>query len=258
MTSIERLHDVFQPYFIGAYATIEHGFSFEAHYRFNAGPLAFRYYMNPAYRLDIQPENGLVSVTSVHQGVVPSQSDLQDALENRVPQGLSQTINNTLTFSLQNPVIPTPCDPAASVSQQQEFCFSEAVKTPDDPGYLWFIFSLGFEQAGFDEATAQWAAAEMLEGLEAKNFTCINTSAGRGSCAIHPVILRINVLPDELEFVFVADDDPFEKVFFYEKLPIVVKALLPETTVPQFCFQPFVRPGGAVTMIAHDYQYEGL
>jgi hypothetical protein len=259
VTAIERNYDVFQPYFIGAYSEIDHGFAFEANYNFIAGLLSFEYYMNPAYELHIRSEDGLVSVVSVHQGVIPSQADLQDALENTVPEELAQTINKKLMFSLENPIIPTPCDPAASVSQQQEFCFGEAVKSPpDDPGYLYDIFRFGFEQAGFDESLAQWAAMQMIEGLEAKNFACISATDGGGSCAIHPVILRINVLPNELEFVFVAEDDSFEKVFFYQNLSTVVGALLPEMAVPQFCYQPFDRPDGEITMIAHGYHYEDL
>jgi len=257
VTSIERNYDVFQPHFIGAYATIAHGFSFEASYNFNSGYFSFTYYMNPAYELHIRPEDGLLTVVSVHQGVVPSQPALQDALANTVPEQLARTINEGLTFSLRNPAIPTPCDPNASVSAQQERCFSEGIGTVDDPGYLFTIFELGFKSAGFDGDTAQWAAKEMMEGLEAKNFSCV-ASDGVNSCAIHPVVERINVLPDELEFVFVAEDDPYQKVFFYQNLPTVVEALLPGTTVPQFCYQPFSRLEGEVAMITHGYLVEDL
>ena len=46
--------------------------------------------------------------------------------------------------------------------------------------------------------------------------------------------------------------------FFYQNLPTVIAALLPETTVPQFCFQSFARPDGEVTTITHGYRYEDL
>jgi hypothetical protein len=242
VTAVERDYDMFQPYFIGVYDTIAHGFSFEATYNFIAGPLSFEFYMNPAYELHVRPEDGLMSVVSVHQGVIPSQADLQDALANTVPAELAQIINEQLTFSLENPVIATDCDPAASVSQQQEFCFSAAIT--GEPGYLLTMFELGFNQAGFDDATAEWAAMEMVQGLQAKNFACITAPGGVSSCAIHPVIERVNVLPDELEFVFVSEEDPVEMVFFYQNLPTVVEALSPETTVPQFCFQPSPAPTG--------------
>jgi len=215
VSAIERNYDVFQPYFIGAYDTIAHGFSFEANYNFIVGPLSFGFYMNPAYELHIRPEDGLVNVVSVHQGVVPSQADLQDALENTVPAELAQTINKQLIVSLENPVIVTDCDPTASVSQQQEFCFADAVVGDGTgPGYLVDMFQFGFKQAGFDDATAEWAAMKMVQGLQAKNFACIAAPDGATSCAIHPVIERINVLPDELEFVFVSEEDPSEMVFF--------------------------------------------
>ncbi|MCC6551892.1 MAG: hypothetical protein IT372_02570 [Polyangiaceae bacterium] len=66
------------------------------------------------------------------------------------------------------------------------------------------------------------------------------------------------MLPDELEFVFVSEEDPFEMLFFYQNLPAVAAALSPGTAVPQFCFQSFARPDGDVTMIAHGYKYEDL
>jgi hypothetical protein len=257
-TAIERNYDVFQPYFIGAYGTIAHGFSFEASYNFIGGPLSFSYYMNPAYEFHVRPEDGLVDVVSVHQGVVPSQVDLQDALENAVPKELAQVINEKLTFSLENPLIPTDCDPAATLSQQQESCFSKAVAgDATGPGYLVFMFRFGFEQAGFDDSFAEWAAMEMVQGLQAKNFACIASDEG-SSCAIHPVVERVNVLPDEIEFVFVSEEDPHEMVFFFQNLPVVAEALSPEATVPEFCYQPFTRPDGEVTTIAHGYAFEDL
>jgi hypothetical protein len=72
------------------------------------------------------------------------------------------------------------------------------------------------------------------------------------------VIQRINVLPDELEFVFVAEDDPFEKVFFHQNLPTVMAGLAPDATVPQLCWTPIGRPDGAVVTISHGYEYRDL
>ncbi|MCC6554989.1 MAG: hypothetical protein IT372_18605 [Polyangiaceae bacterium] len=257
-SSIERIYDVFQPYFIGAYATIEHGFSFEALYKLHGFGLPFSYYMNPAYEFRVRPEDGLVDLESVHQDVVPGSPEIEDALAVTLPGEVARTINERLTFSLENPVIATVCDPTASTSTQQEFCFTKAVGSPSDPGYLGFIFQLGLEKSGMDESVAQWLAAEMVAGLVPKNFACIASADGGGTCAFHPDILRINVMPDELELVLVAEDDPSEKYLLYANLPAVVAGLLPGTEVPHLCSVPIARAGGEVFMATHGYDYRDL
>jgi hypothetical protein len=94
----------------------------------------------------------------------------------------------------------------------------------------------------------------MLAGLEPKNFACVMDPELGSSCALHLIVLRINILPDELEFVFAAEDDAFEKVFFHQNLPAVVAGLVPDATVPQLCWQPLGRPDGSVAMTVHGYE----
>lgn len=103
-SSIGRLYDVFQPYFIGAHSVIEHGFSFEAYYDIHGGPLSFIYGMNPAYEFHVRPDDGLVRLESVHQGVVPSSPAIQQALQTEIPAKVAEIINKRLTFSLHNPI----------------------------------------------------------------------------------------------------------------------------------------------------------
>lgn len=258
-SSIARLYDVFQPYFIGAYDTIEHGFSFEAYYDIHGGPFSFLYKMNPAYEIHIRPEDGLVQLESVHQGVVPSSPALQQALQNDVPTVVSKTINDRLTIPLYNPTLPTPCDLGASITEQQEFCFGAAVVGDSGPSNLERILKVGFEQAGYDTSLAEWATEQMLAGLEPRNFACVAVPESTvGSCAIHPVIQRVNVLPDELELVFAAEDDPFEKIFFYQSLSTIAAALVPDAKVPELCWSFIGRTDGTVPMFDHGFEYEDL
>lgn len=259
-SSITRFYDVFQPYFIGAYDAIEHGFSFEAYYDIHGGPFSFLYKMNPAYEIHIRSEDGLVQLESVHQGVVPSSPALQQALQNEVPAVVSDTINDRLTIPLSNSSFEAPCDLSASITEQQEFCFGKGVVgEPGEAGYLEDLFYLGLKSAGFDPSLAQWAAEQMVAGLEPRNFACVEVPESTvGSCAIHPVIQRVNVLPDELELVFAAEDDPFEKIFFYQSLSTLAAALVPDAKVPELCWNFIGRTDGSVPMFDHGFEYKDL
>lgn len=257
---VSREFDVFQPNFIGYLADIRHGFVFEAVYDV---PISGLVTMNPAYVFDIRAVDGLIDVTSVHQGVItpgnPLEPNLQQlitqALKDELPLAIEQAINGQLTVSLENPTLQFNCDPSLTEAGQQAQCATALLDDPNTPT-IGDVFSAALQQAGLPAATADAIADQMAQGVSPKNFTCAPNSTGGNECAFHPIVKRINIMPDEIELVFAGEPEysgfgEDDLVLLYIWLPIVNKGATGNPSPEIFCDLPIGRPDGVVTTTVH-------
>jgi len=245
--SVTREYMAMQPNFIGYSTNIEHGFVLESY--FEIGTLLGDIYFeaNPAYTFDVT-SNGLVSVHNQHQGVVivsdvaNLKPTVQSALQNEIADEIAARINDELTFPLELPGLG--CNPADSPSQQKEMCH----QVISDFGVP--IIEDALVSAGYSPGDAANKAKGAVNGLTADNFTC---DEALSVCAFHPIVQRVNVLPDELEFVFAGEPAyslPLERdrVTLYEILPDLIGQLEGGATLPPLCHEPMGRDDGVIPL----------
>ncbi len=207
-----RIHQDFQPHFVSLHDDIRHGFIFSATYEIvDTGLLNLDWTvnMNPAYSVGIDQETGLISVTPIQLRVLVENNSLESK---KAIEAMLESIflakarasfieQMQLLFSLDTKGTVL-CDPAASLAQQQAFCFDKATE-PLPSGTLafrWMHQSL-LDEGGLEpEATSKAALA--VNELEPRNFVC-RTLAGTsgGQCGLRMVPLRVHATPQWFEAI---------------------------------------------------------
>jgi hypothetical protein len=256
-TSVTRGYDSFSPHFVSRATHIHHGFELEAEYTFGASLGSATFTMNPAYEIHERDLDGLVRVDAIQQRLEPANLAIQEGLATQLPAAIEDTIAAGLTFPLTNPVFDFGCDPKASVEKQQQACF-EAVASAGDGSPAHFIFQHALEAAGYGGGFPDAYATLMVGQLSPRNFSCPMPDAdAEAQCAFHPIIRRVNVLPDVMELVFARDtgvpgDGAAEEKIFYTLLPDVLKGLgVKGAEQLAFCDKPVLRADGKVTLVEH-------
>ncbi len=261
LNSETRKFDEFAPHFTGQLDDIRHGFEFDAKFDLfaNAGPLpAFiEVQMNPAYRFDVRSDTGLLRVIPIQQRVVvvndspgnDIKKETQGSLETTLPERVESLVGAAMTFALPPPSVS--CSAGASLGKQQQACYDAVTRSgpggSDSPALI--AFRQAFQGQGWSADKVEKKARQAVEGLEPRNFVC----APEGTCSFHPIIQRVNALPEQVEFVL-ADrfDDP--KVALYQGLTRILQAFpSPPPGLPaDLCDGSFTRPSeGQVAFVRH-------
>ncbi len=264
--TVRRLFDFAEPFFVSTSTHIRHGFTILAVYEFDALGFGMQVEINPAYELSVRPSDGLLQVTNIqkHVIVINNMFDVKD----KIMRGLAPVEGEPLTgMTLQEqleqqvedlatrlfgelPDQVIPCDDTQNVAAQQKECFN-TLKLPWVRQSLsdFIVNRLQGALGWLDEPTARAYAELALSALQERNFSCRDNL-----CHFHPVFKRINVLPDEIEFVL-ADQPQFNPpgeaglVMLYDILPV----LFPGEPDLDTCYQPIGRNDGQVATAFHGF-----
>jgi hypothetical protein len=205
LLNVERLYFMAQPHFrseVGLAAIneapMEAGFFLEAQYDarvpvINAGVTVG---VNPGYSITRRAD-GFVDVALINDAPnvqvvndVEANGELvsdtiRKKLRTQVPQMFAKVINDKLLQPIPAP-FGSMCDPTAGDAAQT--CFDAAIQG------MQTVCDLG--------VAPEACIADQV--LTPGNFQCPSS----GVCSVHPTVLEVNVLPEELELVFAPD--PFE------------------------------------------------
>jgi len=203
--SVARVYDEIQPHFTGLQDFSFAGLMMNAQFTVQFGPFVLTIDINPAWSFGVREDDGLLQVETLQRRTVVIgdtfglgvKESIDEALDQTFGRVLEQQVADAVTISLTE-ILPVLCDPEAPLADQQQQCFDVAM--PLAPAGFAAIWA----QDGSTPATAQALGQRAADGLEPRNFVCRREN-GRGVCAFHPVILRVNVLPDELEFVLAGE-----------------------------------------------------
>jgi len=228
--SASRLVDEIQPHFTGFQDFSFAGIMLQAVYTAQFGPAVITVEMNPAWSFDVRESDGLLDVTNLQRRVVVIGDPFDFGIEESIDEALIETFPTQLELQVEEaftqaiPQLNLPCDLDDDLETQQQICFDQAV--PLAP----IAFTDFWLNDGASQASAENLAQRATNGLQPRNFSCQAVAAAIGGfCEFHPVFLRVNVLPDELEFVLAAELS--DEYWLYRTLEIATGATICGQTV---------------------------
>jgi hypothetical protein len=148
-----------------------------------------------------------------------------------------------------------PCNHTDDLATQQSQCFTTFTKISGTSSPALTALMLAFLKLGQSAMQANANATLAASALEPRNFMCQEktTMPDNGlpfdTCGIHPVFRRVNVLPDEIEFVLaetVADPARFALYTAFGALagaPLCGQPIMRCQTPGEGCAIPLVQHG---------------
>jgi hypothetical protein len=253
--SFTRELEEWQPHFTGQITDIRHGFSFNALYDGDfLGVADIDVSMNPAYEFQVEPSTGLLDVREIQQRLIVVDDSFNivkpkmKAELDKVPTRIEASIEDQLTFALPPPGLP--CNPNDSLKEQQRACFQLATRRGPGggPSVAHQVLRAALVGLGGDPDAF---ADEAERGLQTRNFVCAPPpGGGAATCAFRPVFERVNVLPDQLEFVL-ANTFDLQRIYLYRALERILgnSPAAPAWFPAQLCGEDVVRSDGEVAFL---------